>query len=470
METLIKMDQKPDRKEFLNNLDNAINNFIDSSSNFNKVITISHNDADGISCLHLIQNLLYKMNLNYDYFIYNRSVSWEAYLRGIFSNKSTEKTAFIFTDVGSNLSELIPIIEKRKEKFYILDHHEVDCETPPEEYPKNLNFVNPTVYGFDGLDHIAGATLAFLFAKEIKPQIIKQGWLTIIGIAGDSLKPMDKLKSFNREIYEELLREEIFIDKAGLLLFGSMHDTIKNGLKYSILPFLKDFGGKNDKIIKTFLNDLNIDPNKKVNKLNETEIEKLQSEGNFESYGHYALLPQKNGLLRFAFEHALMLNILCFKNISAAVSSIQLNRITRYAKNVYYDYVSNLAKNLKILSHELPRYETERGIFIDVKGQIPPSNWSDTASFSSVNELLDPYKILFLGGLERKSQTIKLSIRCTRKFLKENNGVGVNRVISRIKEELGGTGGGHKLAGGIRLSRASYKRLKNNADDYIQNT
>ncbi|TXT62721.1 MAG: RecJ-like exonuclease [Promethearchaeota archaeon] len=461
------MNSEPDRTGFLNKLDIAINNFVDYSSNFNKVITISHNDADGISCLHLIQNLLYKMNLNYDYFIYNRSTSWADYLKGIFSNRSTQRSAYIFTDVGSNLSELIPIIEKRQELFFILDHHEVDCTIPPEEYPENLFFVNPTVYGFDGLDHIAGATLAYMFAKKIKPQIIKQGWLAIIGIAGDSLKSMDKLKSFNREVYEELLSEEIFIDKSGLILFGSMHDTIKNGLRYSILPFVEGFGGGNDKDIKYFLNDLNINPNKKVNKLSETEIEKIQSKGNFESYGHYALLPEKNGLLKFAFEHALLLNILCFKNISAAVSSIQLKRITRYAKNVYHDYVSNLAKNLKILSNDLPRYETDKAIFINVKGQIPPSNWSDTASFSSVNELLDPHKILFLGGLERKSQTIKLSIRCTRKFLESNNGVGVNTVITKIKDDLGGTGGGHKLAGGIRLSRASYKRLKENADDYI---
>jgi single-stranded DNA-specific DHH superfamily exonuclease len=464
------MNSEPDRTGFLNKLDIAINNFVDYSSNFNKVITISHNDADGISCLHLIQNLLYKMNLNYDYFIYNRSTSWADYLKGIFSNRSTQRSAYIFTDVGSNLSELIPIIEKRQELFFILDHHEVDCTIPSEEYPENLFFVNPTVYGFDGLDHIAGSTLAYMFAKKIKPQIIKQGWLAIIGIAGDSLKSMDKLKSFNREVYEELLAEEIFIDKSGLILFGSMHDTIKNGLRYSILPFVEGFGGGSDKDIKAFLNSLNINPNKKVNKLTEAEIENIQSEANFESFGHYALLPEKNGLLKFAFEHALLLNILCFKNISAAVSSIQLKRITRYAKNVYHDYVSNLAKNLKILSNELPRYETEKAIFINVKGQIPPSNWSDTASFSSVNELLDPHKILFLGGLERKSQTIKLSIRCTRKFLESNNGVGVNTVITKIKEDLGGTGGGHKLAGGIRLSRASYKRLKENADNYIVNS
>ena len=461
------MDSKPDRRAFMNKFEMAVSQFCDLSDNFRKVIAISHNDADGISSLHLIQNLLYRMNLTYDYFIYNRSVSWQNYLDGIFSRRNTEKTAFIFTDVGSNLNELIPIIKKRNERFFILDHHEVESTINMDEHPENLMFVNPTLYGFDGIDHIAGATLTYMFAKAIKPQIIKQGWLAVIGIAGDSLKPMNQLRSFNEEVYQELIDEEVVKDQEGLILFGGMHNSIKNGLKFSILPFVKKFGGDTDNAIVSFLNDLDINPEKKVSRLTEEEIQRIQEHGNFESYGNYATLPNKRGLLRFAFEYALLLNILCFKNISAAVSIIQLQSITRYAKKIYYNYISSLATNLKVISRKLPRYETEYAIFIRIKGEIPPSNWSDTASFSTVNELFNPYKIILLGGLERKSQTIKLSIRCTRKFLKRNNGVGVNKLISKIINELGGTGGGHKLAGGIRLSRASYKRLKQNIDDYV---
>ena len=452
------------RTKFLEDLNKAIDNFEDN--NYNKVVAISHNDADGISSLHLIQNLLYKMGINYDYFIYNRSVSWANYLDGILSRKTSNKSAFIFTDVGSNLLELIPIINKREEHFYILDHHEVDSNFNDCIIPENLHFVNPTVYGYDGLEHIAGSTLTYMFAKKIKPSLINQGWLTIIGIAGDSLTSMDMLQSFNREIYDEILDEEVFEDHEGLILFGSMYDTIKNALKYSILPYINGFGGESDKHINDELKALKIDPNKKVVDLKESENQKIQQRTNA-NRGHYALLNQKQGILRYAFEHALLLNILCFKNISAAISIIQLKNTTRYAKDLYHEYINNLTKNMKTLSTELPRVETNKAIFIDVMGKIPPSSWSDTASFSSVNELLDPYKILILGGEERKSRTIKLSIRCTKKFLADNKGVGVNSIISKIKGEFGGMGGGHKLAGGIRLSKPSYKLLKNKIDDFI---
>ena len=156
-----------------------------------------------------------------------------------------------------------------------------------------------------------------------------------------------------------------------------------------------------------------------------------------------------------------------FKNISAALSVIQLKTITRYANDLYTEYINNLVNNLKTISNNSPSHETEKAVFMEVKGKIPPSNWSDTASFSAVNELFNPGKILFLGGLEKKSGTIKLSIRCSRKYLIKNEDNGVNSVISRIKKELGGVGGGHKLAGGIRLSIPSYNRLKKDAKDFI---
>lgn len=458
----------PDRNRFIEDLNNAVDQFIDLS--FDNFISISHNDADGICSLHIIQNLLYRMNVHFDYFIYNRSISWANYLKGILArnqDEKTSKTALIFTDVGSNLTELIPIIQDRKEHFFILDHHELDIDINEIKIPENLHLVNPTVYGYDGLDHVAGATLSYMFAKKIKPKpVIKQGWLTIIGIAGDTLRPTDKLESFNQEIYEELLNEEAFLDAKGLCLFGSMYETIKNGLKYSILPFINGLGGEEDQIIKSFLKKLKINPKEKVIDLNISEIQKIQEEANFNSYGHYAVLPQKQGILNFAFEHAILLNILCFKNINAALSIVQKKSTTFYAKGIYYEYIINLVKNLKTLV-SLPRLETDEAIFIDAGKKIPASSWSDTASFSVVNELLDPYKILFLGGEEMKNHTIKLSIRCSRKYLQNNNGIGVNTIINRIKEDLGGMGGGHKLAGGLRLSIPSYNLLKNIIKKYI---
>ena len=128
------------------------------------------------------------MKKDNDYFIYNRSNTWNDYLKGILPKNNDEKTAILFTDVGSNLSELLGIIRKRKEHFFILDHHELNVNIEEVELPENLHLVNPTIHGFDGIDHISASTLAFMFSRKIKPSIVNQGWLTILGTAGDSLK------------------------------------------------------------------------------------------------------------------------------------------------------------------------------------------------------------------------------------------------------------------------------------------
>jgi len=61
-----------------------------------------------------------------------------------------------------------------------------------------------------------------------------------------------------------------------------------------------------------------------------------------------------------------------------------------------------------------------------------------------------------------------LSIRCSRKYLEEHKENGVNSIINRIKEDLGGMGGGHKLAGGLRLSKTSFDLLKKDVSKYIK--
>ena len=53
------MTKKPDKAKFLEDFNNAVDHFVDHS--YPKIIAISHNDADGISSLHIIQNLLYQL-------------------------------------------------------------------------------------------------------------------------------------------------------------------------------------------------------------------------------------------------------------------------------------------------------------------------------------------------------------------------------------------------------------------------
>ena len=461
---MIDVNVKKDKKKFLSQLEYLVENFLDNK--YEHVISISHNDADGFSSSALIQNLLFKLQIPFEYHIFNLAQSWKNYLKEFFPKLGNKKKAFIFTDIGSNVSEIIQIIKDRKEDFFILDHHEIDKNIEDLEIPDNLFLLNPTIYGFDGLSDIAGATLAYMFAKRIKPSIIKLGWLAILGISGDSLKSMDKLASFNKEVYEEIIEEGILLELDGLTLFGGMHETIKEGLRYSILPFIKEIEGDLQKS-KKILRKLKIDENRLVIKFNSDEIEKLQGSINANIIGKSAIFPKKSGLLKFVFEHSLLLNILGFNNINAAFDLLQRPNITLYSKKMYYDYIKNLIRNLSTISR-IQKEVSEKAIIINAEGKIPPSNWSDTSSFATVNEILDPNKMLLLGGEEQRYHMIKLSVRCSNKYLEKYPGKGANYVIENIKKDLGGIGGGHKLAGGIKISPNSFHILRENIDKFLE--
>jgi len=458
------MNTKKDKKGFLSQLDYTVDNFLESK--YERVISISHNDADGFSCSALIQNLLYKVQIPFEYYIFNLAQSWKNYLKGFFPSIGNNKTAFILTDIGSNISKISEVIKYRKQDFYILDHHELDQNLDEFDIPENLFLINPTVYGFDGLDDIAGATLTYLFSKKIKSSIKNLGWLAVLGIAGDSLRSMDKLKSFNKEVYQECVDEEIITEFDGLTLFGGMHEKIREGLKYSILPFLKEIEGESQKA-KKILRKAKVNEDTPVVNLTPEEIYNLQSEIVENIVGKSGIIPKKNGILKYAFEHSLLLNIVGFNNVNAAFDLLQRPNINLNGKKMYYEYIKNLIKNLSTISR-IPKEVTERAIIIDAADKIPSSNWSDTSSFATVNGIFDPNKMLLLGGEEQRYHMIKLSIRCSREYIKNNPGKGANYVIENIKKELGGIGGGHKLAGGIKLSKNSFNILRENIDKYLE--
>ncbi|MCK4238111.1 MAG: hypothetical protein KAX33_03250, partial [Candidatus Lokiarchaeota archaeon] len=61
-----------------------------------------------------------------------------------------------------------------------------------------------------------------------------------------------------------------------------------------------------------------------------------------------------------------------------------------------------------------------------------------------------------------------LSVRCSNKYLEKYPGKGANYVIENIKKDLGGIGGGHKLAGGIKISPNSFHILRENIDKFLE--
>lgn len=443
--------------EFRATLARAAGHFADSRGGFEKIFSIAHNDADGIGSSYLIKYLLERSGLPHQQILFNRAGAWKNFLAPYLSasEEYEGRTAFFFSDLGADLDALVPVFRDRPEEVYILDHHEIDKDFDLDRVPENLHLVNPTLFGLDGLKECAGATVNYFFTKEIQPTVVKHAWLGVLGIAGDALMRVDQLKSLNLELYEEAVMEEVVEEHHGIALFGASHDTVKNALRLSILPYIRELNG-DLKLTRKFLRELHLSPNKRAQLLDAEEIAKIEEGLAEDVTGSIALFPGRAGILHFAFEFGLLLNVTGFHSKTEALRLVNQRNITQHAKNLYYDYVENLVKNLTTFL-SLPTHQLGKAQLVRVTDEIPKSSWSDTASFASVNDLFDTHTMLFLAG--REDSKIKFSVRCSEAFLAEN-GYGVDTVIRRLRKHVAGMGGGHKLAGGLKIDNKDFGKLQ----------
>ncbi len=446
-------------KKFEQSVEFAATAFLDA--NPTQVFLISHNDADGYASLVLLQTLIAKRAIPMQYLIFNREKSWSDLFKSLLG-KGREKSVIILTDLGGEISEIGRLFQGRPELVIILDHHLPLLDGTP--LPENVLVCNPVQFGLDGLKEVAGATVTYLFAKNVDLSAIKSAWLAVIGISGDSLMHVNELRSYNKEVFEEAVREGQVMKKDGACLYGATHEKIKNALAWSILPYIPQVQSDPEKASK-LLSQINIPPDKLVEYLDDSEIDRLiQAFGPIVA-GSFGILPKKQGMLRYCFEHAVLLNVLGFKEQNLAMQAISSHNATAAMKQKYLSHVTGLSKNLTAFTN-LSRIEGPNSVIIDVEGVLPPSAWSDTASFASVNNIFDPKKMLFLAGKEEEN--IKFSVRCSREFIESHNGDNSNSVIQRLKKGFNGKGGGHTLAGGLKISPQDYDRFKQSLEQYFQ--
>lgn len=451
-------------QDFENTLETIALEFTENISTYKKILSLHHNDADGICSALLIEKLMLKLKVPYTQRGFNLEISWEKYIDSLML-ADKEFDAIIFSDLCPAGDLLYHIASQFPDiHFYVLDHHRF---TPPktENLPLNVYNANPTLFGLHGLKEIVGAALNYLFVKAVDQSMVQHAWIALIGISGDTLNHVDEFQSYNRMVFEEALLLEQIEVKSGLCLYGAQFDRIDRALAHSILPFIPQFKGSRINA-KEFLQSLNIDPSQKVETLEENDILLIgNSLTHSKVSGDYIVLPKKNGILRFPFEHAQLISILGSESVSSAKNTVMQRTITADSKQKYGTYLDSLVENLTTFVL-MQKIVTQNAIFVDLTNKVPQEMWSDTGSFSSINQLYDSAKMLFIGGMTSETE-YKLSVRCSPEFMNLHNQKGAVHAIRDFTSKFGGSGGGHGLAGGIRLSIQLYTELTRQIDDII---
>ena len=181
--------------------------------------------------------------------------------------------------------------------------------------------------------------------------------------------------------------------------------------------------------------------------------------------GEYITIPKKKGLLQHVFEYASLISIVGHDNPSEAFRLLTLNTVPKDLKKKYIEHnkaiVSNLTTFLK-----LKKIETSSAIIVDLTNKIDASRWSNIGSFATINKIYDEKKALFIGGMSKEGD-MKFSVRCSPIFIENRDGNGTNIIIKEINSRFGGSGGGHGLAGGMRIDPEKYPLLTKEIDDII---
>ena len=451
-------------QKFENFLETTALEFLENKEKYKEIISIHHTDADGISSGAIIKKMLERLNLNYKQYGFNLDKPWKEY---IFNMGKSFKSpcAVIFSDLEPPGSVICDLLEKYPEfDIYILDHH-LFKKDPIRELPENVYNCNPTLFGLNGLKEIVGVTLNYLFAREIDERNKDLAWLAAIGMGGDTLDHINNYKSYNKLVIEEAIELGQVELHEGICAFGGQYERIDKALTMSILPYVPSLEGDRE-IAKILLKKLNIDPKLKVMDLSPVQIDEIVKELNLPSLkGEYITIPKKVGLLHHVFEYASLISIVGHDNPSEAFRLLTLNNVPKDLKIKYIEHNNAIVSNLTTFV-KLKKIETSSAIIVDLTNKIDASRWSNIGSFATINKIYDEEKALFIGGLSKEGD-MKFSVRCSPIFIDNHEGNGTNVIIKEINNRFGGSGGGHGLAGGMRIDSEKYPLFTKEIDDII---
>jgi single-stranded-DNA-specific exonuclease len=241
----------------------AIEEAVEALHNANKPLALSHIDADGITAISIVIQMLNRMgkkpiwrNLH--------QLNSETILTVEELVDEHQPDIIIFSDFGTGQRHLIEEFISDKpsiDHIIILDHH-----LPPENTNMNnaidtgkIIEINPWFFDLSGSYDISGAGVSFLLAYFVSKDNVDLSELAIVGATGDLQHYYGRgFVSLNKAIIK--LAEEhnsISVDR-DLTFFGINTRPLPLLLEYATDPFIPGLTG-NREACYSFFEDLDID-------------------------------------------------------------------------------------------------------------------------------------------------------------------------------------------------------------------
>lgn len=438
-----------------------------------RVVVVSHIDADGITSGSIASVALDRLGVEYRV----------DFVKQLDENKIEElkdenPPLVWFTDFGSGMVHLMHGLNA-----VITDHHVPSALMPevPVKSRSNLDSffmevsknsvlqLNPHLFGRDGSTDISGAGTTYLVARELDPRNVDLSALAIVGAVGDMQDSKElRLTGANRIILAEGKEHgyiDYFIDAR---FFGRETRPIYKVLQYSSDPILPTITGDEKAAIR-FLKSHGIplkrdrwrrwvDLSMEEKRIILSELVKLILSM---SYGYqfaerligevYVLVREKEGTpLRDAKEFATLLNA-CGRYLKAEIG-FQVCRGDRdeYLKkalNMLNNHRKNLVEGVNLV-REIGITKREYLGYFHAGDRINENIVGIVASMV-LNEERDELPIIAFANSE--DGNIKVSVRAPRSLV--NKGVDFSVIMREASAMVGGYGGGHNIAAGASIPK-----------------
>jgi single-stranded DNA-specific DHH superfamily exonuclease len=160
-----------------------------------EVTLIHHDDADGISSASIIYESLRRENFEVKKFCLEKL--FPEVVKELHSKKGS---VYFYVDIASSHAKFISEVNNRKNLTIILDHHFAE----KSEDPLVFN-INPELFGISGGRDCSGASICYLFSKELNKKNVDLAYLALVG----SQEIPGELTGINKEIAKEALENKL---------------------------------------------------------------------------------------------------------------------------------------------------------------------------------------------------------------------------------------------------------------------
>ncbi|NPA47996.1 MAG: DHH family phosphoesterase [Thermococci archaeon] len=435
---------------------------------------ISHRDADGITAGAILAGAVARRGGKFQLSIVkqlNDDVIKEL--------AEERKKIYVFSDLGSGSMKAIES-HLSDATVVVVDHHPPEMERFSRE---GHLLVNPVPFGANSVRDLSGSGVAYFVATSLDRKNMEFAYVALVGAVGDMQEIDGQFHGMNVRIIEEGKKLGIVEVRKELRLFGRESRPLRQMLAYATNPEIPGITGDERSAIE-WLRSRGFDPDSRYWQLREEEKRKLHDhlilhmiknrapkEAIDRLIGDVILSPMypEGDVRHEAREFATLLNATGRLNEGTTGVAICLGDEGAYRKalRMLDDYKKEQIEARRFITQNWGTAEELRHAYVFYAGGNIRDTLTGIAANMAINSGLarrDKPVIVFADSSEGDG-TIKGSARTTERAVEK--GYHLGKALKKAAEMLGGEGGGHAIAAGIRIPRGKMQEFTRIIDEIL---